>query len=343
MAPSASQPPHESSNDDRPGSGGSAASPPERSPSGTIERSTPAGSPAWSKALRRALARTSLERIILAVSMICGLGGLWLMWDVGKDYYTAPMVERIYSDESALYGTTGTLGLLCGAIAMLLFLSNFGYFLRKHVRLLDRVGTLRLWLDWHIASAFIGCGYVALHANFEMRNWIVRVCVYALVIVIITGLIGRYLLRYVPRTATGRQLDEVGFTDEIMELIDQVRADVVHDRDAVIAMQGLIDELNVEGAPTLAQLRRRLRECRRYVATIDRALAANVTGKRRSEARALRRRLGRFGMQAAVVHWAGRIMAAWRAFHRTFALLLLVGMIAHVGFSLYYGYGAFWK
>ena len=78
---------------------------------------------------------------------------------------------------SAMYGTTGTLGLVCGAIATLLFLSNFGYFLRKHVRFLERVGTLRLWLDWHIASAFIGCGYVALHANVEMRNWSVRACV----------------------------------------------------------------------------------------------------------------------------------------------------------------------
>ncbi len=276
--------------------------------------------------------------------MTCtALGGLGLIWMAGKEYYTAPLIDRIYSDEHALFGTTGTLGLICGAIAMALFLSNFGYFLRKHVPILHRVGTLRLWLDWHIASALIGCGYVALHANFTMRNWIVRACVYALVVVVATGLVGRYLLRFVPRTATGRQLDEVGFSDEIMELIDQARGDVLHDPEAVRAMQGLVDELDVEGAPTLAQLRRRLRECRRYVRIIDRAMAERVTGKRRSETRELRRRMARFGMQAAVVHWAGRIMAAWRAFHRTFALLLLVGMLAHVALSLYYGYGAFWQ
>ena len=293
--------------------------------------------------LRRLRASISIERIILAVSMCTAMGALGLLWHVGQDFYTAPLIDRIYSDERDLYGTTGTLGIASGAIALGLFLSNFGYFLRKHVGLLDRVGTLRLWLDWHIASAFIGCGFVALHANFTMRNWIVRVIVYALVIVLITGMIGRYLLRFVPRTATGRQLDEVGFTDEIMELIDQVRGDVLHDPTAVRAMQELIDELEVENAsPTLGDLRRRLRECRRFVGIIDRAMSKNVTGKKRREARDLRRRLARFGMQAAVVHWAGRIMAAWRALHRTFALLLLIGMIAHVFISLYYGYGAVW-
>lgn len=302
-----------------------------------------AGGRSLATRIRRALLAVSVERIILAVSMLAAVGALALIARAGWDYYRAPLIEQIYSDERDMYGTTGTLGIFCGIIAVGLFLSNFGYFLRKHVGLLERVGTLRLWLDWHIASAIIGCGFVALHANFTLRNWIARACVYALVIVVLTGLIGRYLLRYVPRTATGRQLDELGFTDEIMTLIDQVRTDVLHQPEAVRAMQGLIDELDVSRvSPTLGHLRRRLRECRRFVAIIDKAMAANVTGKRRAEARDLRRRLARFGMQAAVVHWAGRIMAAWRALHRAFALLLLCGMAAHVGFSLYYGYGAFW-
>lgn len=293
--------------------------------------------------MRRALAAINLERIILAVSMVASLAVLFFIARAGWDYYNAPLIDQLYSDERAMFGTTGTLGIACGLIAVGLFLSNFGYFLRKHLGILERVGTLRLWLDWHIASALIGCGFVALHANFTLRNWIARACVYALVVVVLTGLIGRYLLRYVPRTATGRQLDELGFTDEIMALIDQVRGAVLHDPDAVRAMQGLIDELDVSRvSPTLGHLRKRLRECRRFVGIIDRAMAENVTGKRRAEARGLRRRLARFGMQAAVVHWAGRLMAAWRALHRAFALLLLVGMAAHVGFSLYYGYGVFW-
>lgn len=56
---------------------------------------------------------------------------------------------------------------------------------------------------------------------------------------VLTGLIGRYLLRFVPRTATGRQLDELGFTDEIMSLIDQVHGEALHEPDAVRAMQSL--------------------------------------------------------------------------------------------------------
>ncbi len=313
-----------------------------------VETASPPGAggsrPRARRPRRRRGPDISVERVLLAVSIIAAILGILVIAYSGREFYTAPAIERIYSDERAIFGTTGTLGLFCGAAALTLFLSNFGYLLRKHIRILDRVGTLRLWLDWHVTSAFLGGAFVALHANFAMRNWIARTCVYAVVVVTLTGLVGRYLLRFVPRSATGRHLDEAGFTDQIMELIDQVRDDVLHDPAAVKAMQGLVDELGDDMAPpSLGHLRQRLRDCRRFVAVIAHAMADHVPAERRREARILRARLAHFGRQAAVVHWASRIMDAWRAFHRAFALLLLVGMLVHVIISLYYGYGAFWR
>jgi hypothetical protein len=293
---------------------------------------------------RRWWQRVSLERAILASSITAVVGLLVLMGVTGSDYYQLAKVDQIYSEERELFGTTGTFGMLAGAVAAGLFLSNFGYLLRRHLRFLEPLGTLRLWLDWHVLSALLGGGFVALHANFAMRNWIAQTCVYSVIVMIVTGLMGRYLLRFVPRSISGQHLDIASFEDEVLQLIDDVRADVVHEPAAVVAMQALVDELEAdEKRASFGELRRRLRESRGYILTIEGALTASQGTRRRAEVRTLHGHLSRLGRQAALIHWAGRFMDTWRVLHRTFALLLLVGMVVHIFISLYYGYGAVWR
>jgi len=263
---------------------------------------------------------------------------------LGLPYYRLSTIDQLYSDDHLVFGTTGTVGIACGIAAVGLFLSNFGYLIRKHVRFLDSLGTLRLWLDWHVISAFLGSAFVALHANFSVRNWIALTCVYAIGIMLVTGLVGRYLLRFVPRTPTGNRVDEDSFENEILAVIDDVRSDVLHDPNAVKAMQQLVDTVESDDSlPGLGQLRQRLRDSRILIQTIEHAMHTSEHPRKSGDMRALHRRLAQLGRQAAVIHWAGRMMDSWRSLHRAFALLLLVGMCAHVGISLYYGYGAIWQ
>lgn len=292
--------------------------------------------------------RPNVERILLAVSIAASLVGLALVAIAGVDYYSAPTHERLYSNEHARFGSAGTIGVSCGVIALVLFASNFGYLLRKQVPALSRVGSLRYWLDWHVASGLIGCGYVALHSGLEMRNLIARAAVYALAVVIATGLAGRYLLRFVPRTATGARADLDSFEDRVLALVDDARPALVEHPEAVRAMQELVDELEdtrvAPAVPTLhsvRELRSRLARAHVRVRVVERALAHHPDGRLR--ARSLRVEMARVSRQAAVVQVAGRMMDTWRAFHRAFALLLLCAIVAHVGIALYYGYGAFWQ
>ena len=90
-------------------------------------------------------------------------------------------------------------------IGFALLAANFAYLLRKELRPLRRVGTLSRFLDWHVVGGLISVGFIALHANFQLRNRIAQAAVWALLIVLVTGVIGRYLLRYVPRGARGAE------------------------------------------------------------------------------------------------------------------------------------------
>ncbi len=292
--------------------------------------------------MARTARNSAVERIVLSVCFGAAAIGLAVVAYSGAHYYRLPAHERVYSNAHAIFGSAGTVGFATGLTALVLFSYNFAYLLRKTLHSLRGIGTLRGWLNGHVAAAIIGCGYVALHANFEMRNWIARTCVYALIIVTTTGLIGRYLLRFVPRTASGRRADLAAFEDELMELIDDIRPDIVHDHDAVIALQAMVDSLETdEAAASLRDVRARLGDAHQRMRVLETALARSEEAHRhRWKAARMRRGLARMSRQIAVFGVAGRVMDAWRAFHRAFALLLLVAIAAHVAIALYYGYGA---
>jgi dihydropyrimidine dehydrogenase (NAD+) subunit PreT len=286
---------------------------------------------------RRRSQNINAEQVVLATCASIAALTLAVVGWAGWGFYRLAAAERPYSSDYAVFGSSAPIGLACGAVALVLIAANIAYLLRKRLQTLAGIGSLRGFLDWHVIGGVLAAGYVALHANFEVRNWIARAAVYGLAIVLITGLVGRYLLRYVPRTERGARMSVSAFEDELLGLVDAVRADAVRDPAAIRALQELVD--TVQETPHVLGLREaagRLRRARGAVRAVERAL-----GQRAGTA-ALRRRLARDARQAQVIHVAGRAMDAWRAFHRAFALLLLVALVAHVGIALYYGYGGAW-
>jgi len=126
---------------------------------------------------------------------------------VGWEYY---QLGRLHRSSHALHRTlaaTGTGGLVFGIVAGALFVSNLLYLARRHCQRLSNWGTLRRWLDWHVLSGLLGSALVPVHAAFEMRSYLGQTCVWSLIVVVITGLVGRYLVTLVPRSAAGPELE----------------------------------------------------------------------------------------------------------------------------------------
>ena len=292
----------------------------------------------------RSSSKFRVERALLVLFSGIGASLLVAVAYTGQDYYLLSRLDRLYSDEHQIFGTTGSIGLLSGALAAAFFLSNFAYLLRRRISLLSHWGTMRSWLDWHIVSAILGSGFVAAHANFTLQNHIARTIVYALAVLLVTGVIGRYFLGFVPRTVSGQDIGAAEFEEEVLTLLDEVRDKVLHDERAVLAMQALIDEIeSEESLAGLRQLRRRVRRSQGWIRDIEQAMKVSAPDDQTRGTRELKTRLRKLGIQAAMIHWTAQLMHSWRALHRTFALLLLTGTVAHISISLYYGYGAFWQ
>jgi thioredoxin reductase/NAD-dependent dihydropyrimidine dehydrogenase PreA subunit len=92
----------------------------------------------------------------------------------------------------------GTWGHGVGVIATLFMLSNFLYAVRKRLRILKGGATIRRWLTFHMFVGFMSPLVIAFHAAFQAKNDVARATSVALLIVVGTGVIGRYIFGLVP-------------------------------------------------------------------------------------------------------------------------------------------------
>jgi hypothetical protein len=151
------------------------------------------------------------------------------------------------------------------------------YSVRRRVHALRNVGSLRAWLDAHIFLGFQGFVFVAYHSVSISANASLAAVNFALVaIVVLTGVIGRYLYSFIPRARAGgaisyaRLSDALGATAlpielrrECRSLIDLVVLDVARRR----ALRRL--ERDPAVTPGRARMLRRSITLASYISTLE--------------------------------------------------------------------------
>jgi hypothetical protein len=90
------------------------------------------------------------------------------------------------------------------------------YSVRRRVRALRNLGSLRAWLDAHIFLGFQGFVLVAYHSVGISVNANLAAVNFAFVtIVVLTGVIGRYLYSFIPRARAGRAITYAQLSDAL--------------------------------------------------------------------------------------------------------------------------------
>jgi hypothetical protein len=90
-----------------------------------------------------------------------------------------------------------------GGVGMLLLLS---YPLRKHVRFMHRWGAAKGWFVVHMVLGVAGPVLILLHSNFEIGSLNAGVAFFSMVIVALSGVVGRFLYLRVHRSLSGEKL-----------------------------------------------------------------------------------------------------------------------------------------
>jgi hypothetical protein len=256
---------------------------------------------------------------------------LLLLWPYRHYYFLAPSLRPL-DPHYGFLRSSGIAGLSSGAIGTLLIFVNLTYLIRKRLITIVWLGSLRSWMAFHVFSGLLAGAMVLLHSALLLRSALGILAFSSISIVILTGLVGRYIYARTPRSVRGRELEldeirrdladyqerleKMGMPHEFFER--SVAQPVVHGSD-----KGLLETL-VGLAAGDWELRREYKNLRKMVQELPavRPLAREVLplAARYCEER----------------HWVARyqelrsLMGGWRFFHRWFAILLMAAVCFHI-------------
>jgi dihydropyrimidine dehydrogenase (NAD+) subunit PreT len=291
---------------------------------------------------RRALAaRERSERLrwfaVRGAYAVAGAALLALLAWKGRDYYLLDHAHRRASPLHASMKPAGTWGHSVGIGATLFMLSNFLYAARKRWKRLAALGSIRGWLDFHVFVGFMAPLVIAFHAAFQSNNLLATGTAGALGIVVSTGLVGRFIYGVVPSDG-GKSVELADLLarferlrDEMGPLLDEAgapartlleRATAPPKAGSLLMVFLAIPAQAVVFRARLLVVRRRFRSPERF-ALFKTAVV----------------RLGRLRWQIRFYASLKRLLRGWRVFHASLAVFLVLAIAAHIGLSLYLGYG----
>jgi hypothetical protein len=266
----------------------------------------------------------------LCLLFACVAGMLWLY---GASFYLLEPHARVDHPAYRMLSPGAPVGQGYGVVATALTLANLSYLVRRRLARW-RLGSMRVWLNFHVATGVLAGLFALSHSALQMRNPLARVTMIALGIVIVTGIIGRFIYWFVPRADEARLRENL----EAFEVIVPGVGHWVWERLQASPLPRLSGHVSLP--KVLWSMPSWWRMARARKALVHSALDG-CAALDPHELRLLRARIAETAALAAGVSRARAyeyLMRSWRGFHRFFALLMIVLMLVHAGVAWYYGY-----
>lgn len=276
---------------------------------------------------------------IISMIIIVIIVVVWLSY-IGISYYKTALEERFFHKSYQLLKPSGTLGHGYGIFGTLLMI--FGiimYMARKRFRFLSRLGALKHWLEFHIFLCTLGPILVLFHTSFKFGG-IVSVSFWSMVIVFLSGIIGRFIYIQIPRTIEGRELSlkeindmKAGIVDYLQnsnilqgENYDQVML-YIFNSGASKADKGLIGYFKIyfNNRKTLSKIKNILKSNQLSKQDLKTVIALV------KQDFSLNRKIERLVTMQKFFNY-------WHVAHLPFALVMLVIMVIHVAITIAFGY-----
>jgi len=284
---------------------------------------------------------------MLALAVVLVIGGY------GFDYYTLGAAQRPFSAKHEILRPSGTIGIRLGMLGVLMFFLIYLYPLRKKWGWLGRQGNSRHWLDFHIVLGTTAPIIIAFHSSFKFGN-IAGMAFWSMLMVTMSGFIGRYLYAQIPRNLNAAELS----IKEIREKEAALKKELADQRAtfgfAVDALYELPSASEVAKTPAVASLismvlidfRRpfrtswiRLRQAG-FAAWLF-SLFGFLPTRNPGLERALRiaKTEAKLSKSIAFLSRTQRIFQLWHVVHRPFSYAFAILAIIHITLALYMGYG----
>ena len=282
---------------------------------------------------------------LMIVLYVAAFGVLAFYAARGWSYYRTPLEERPRHEDYWELKPGGSSGHALGVAGSTLMVLMLVYSVRKRVPGMRRFGQLRLWLHFHIFCGIVGPLLVVLHTSFKVGG-LVALSFWSMIVVALSGVMGRYLYQQVPRRRSGDELT-LAETRKLSEELDRHLTE-----DLGLAPERL-EELEALARGDAGDAGERRGALRVLLALPWQSLALRARVRRftsdlgqlpEATARELRRSLVRkVTLERRIALWneLQRLFYYWHLFHKPFAVIMYLFMVVHIGVAIATGYGGF--
>ncbi|HEV2671995.1 MAG TPA: hypothetical protein VGU74_12955 [Gemmatimonadales bacterium] len=282
--------------------------------------------------------RAVLVLLLTALTAVCV---------VGARYYLEPMAARVRSPLHPWLKSSGYIGQSAGLLALALFLFLWLYPLRKKFRWLAFTGAIARWLDAHVLAALGLPLLVAVHAAWRFGG-VIGLGFWSMMVVWLSGLVGRYLYARIPRSRAGAELTRDEIAARRTGLLELISHHTGLDRpaieaallpaDAVARRTGVLGTLTRMIADDFAR-----RAAERRLRRVVEARGSRGRGMDKVAVRLvlrLARQEVKLTQQVRMLDATQAVFRYWHVFHRPVAIAALLAVVVHV--AVVVALGATW-
>jgi hypothetical protein len=301
----------------------------------------------------------TLHKIYVGLFFAVGIAVTLLLGINGYDYYSTSLEDRPFLIENGkqVYTESGEpvknpkhlslkpsgdwghgLGII-GTFMMVIGVSV--YMIRKRYGRFFNFGYLKHWLEFHIFLCSVGPVLVLYHTAFKFGG-IVSVSFWSMVLVVLSGVVGRFIYLQIPRTIQGHELS-VNEINEMMEkMAIKIRSVLSEDSSTLSEFERIASAdryksfnlLNAVGffIQDFFNKRRviKLFKRRLILLGIDKTEKKELINAANSEIL--------FARKIALLRTSQKLFNLWHIFHLPFAITMFVIMVIHVIVTIIFGY-----
>ncbi len=242
----------------------------------------------------------------------------------GYTYYNTSLAERFYHPHHNWFKPSGIYGQGLGILGT--FMIVFGVFIyiaRKRYRFLAKyIVNLKYLLEFHIFLCTLGSILILFHTAFKFGG-IVSIAFWCMVSIVLSGFIGLYIYRQIPKTIQGRTLSLNEVRNMKTDLVNVLSDDFKLNEDKVELLMDNINENN-----TNTSIRKIRKILRNFGLPKDRRKSILKMVKKDKN---LTRKIARLDKMKIIFKF-------WHIIHLPFALIMLVIVSIHIAVTIAFGY-----
>lgn len=266
--------------------------------------------------------RLFIFRFLMAATVIIVT---YYLFDLGWDFYQTPLEERFYHPAYKQLGASGSWGHGLGIIGTLIIAFGvWGYIYAKKTLRFEKYVRLKYLLEFHIFLCTLGPILILFHTTFKFGG-IVSIGFWSMVLVVLSGVVGRYIYIQIPRTLSGRALSFEEIEGQLTISINEIREILNANGTSLPLLGSDFKELNQGDMGFWNALGSQIH-------------AADIGKKRKNKAMKVLRKMKIMRLRMRRLEQMQKLFSYWHIFHKPFAIIMLVIVIVHVAVTLAMGY-----